>query len=331
MKKLALLLLAIPFAFTSCQSSPITIPGSPFPNDHYNRIGMNSENKIESYLTDDEFEKLKEAVSSDYPTDKRALKCVSQDETRDLKYAYFGKETSSVFYNSLNSRQDEMVRYSNNIKIDSSTTKQIMQTAMGESQILSVNDTYTFDIGTAKKQAKKNIYKQHLRVKTNDEQPTVSEKTGETHYGGAGEPSEDSVFAIRPYETLILPLIEGEKCHMRILGDNAVYGKTNNNKYLIKEAYSVFDNEFTTTLGRKYIAVDNYFYEGLLDDISGDLCFTYFRFYHETLILSQAYNGTGVPILYLEKPALVWFKEVKYNIFYTDNGPYTDNIPEPTK
>lgn len=329
MKKIALLLF-FPFLLTSCGSSSITIPKSPFRDDKYVLIGMKSENKIDTYLTDDEFAKLNKAIARGTAmTDKRALKYVRQDETRDLKYAYFGKETSSVFYNSLNSRLDETTRYDNQIKIDNSSTKQIVQTAMGENTTLSINNTYTFDIGTAKGLPKENFYKQHLRTQTNDEKPIISVKTDKTHYGGSEEESEEAVFSVHPYENSILQhFVETESYHFKLLGPNAVYGKSNS-KYLVKEAYSIFNKNFTTTLGRKYIAVDNYFYEGLLDDINTDLCFTYFRFYHETLILSEAYGNEGVPILYLEKPALVWFNEVKYNIYYNSNGNYTGTIPTP--
>lgn len=331
MKKIIFLPLVL--VLTSCDSSLIKIPTSPFKDDKYERIGVNSVYKItDSQLTDDEFKILTEAFNKvNNPTDNNVISYDRVEETRDLKYAYFGKEISSVFFNSLLSRNENISEYLNNVTISKINSHQIIQMAAGDNNTNSISETYTFDTGYKNKNLD-GEYKSHLKTKKNDEEEIVTCTTGKDpiKYDLEIEKETSAIFGINPFVNSIIPLFPTD---FKILGSNAVYGKCDD-MFLVKEAYSVYNSNFTTTLGRQYLAVDNYFYETRLKNYKNNdepcLVINDFRFYHETLILSESFSGTGVPILYLEKPVLVWFDEIKYNFTYGAKENYVGDIPEVT-
>lgn len=337
MKKIALPLLLIPFALFSCHSNTKDMPKSPF-DDHYQRIGMKGEYLVNlTPLQAEDYAKLKAGI--DNYNDEGVTKVVRQEETRDLKYAYFGREVGTVSFCSMLSRTDTESKYlketKNYVTTKEADSNQQNQTANGgiiknnSSTVDYIYDTNYVDSGETQGEH----YGVRTSVKNNDEEVVVSQTTPQTTAYGDG-----TQFNLLPYKNEIKKHfdptpVRTETYDFDILRDNnsAVYGTCNiesKNYYLIKEGYSLF-SPYTTTVGRTYKAVDNYFYEGLLEKHNETFRFTSFRFYHELLILSKAYDE-GVPVLYLEKPMIVDYSEIKYSISYDDLGEYKGTIPEPT-
>lgn len=337
MKKQVLPLLLTPLMLFSCHNNVTDMPKSPF-NDSYQRIGMKGEYLVNlTSLPAEEYAKLKAGIVNyvDDGVDKGVTKVVRHEETRDLRYAYFGKEVGTVSFCSMLSRTDTESKYLKNEK-NYVTTKEAIsnqqnQTANGG--IIKNNSTtvdYIYDVNYVNSEtAQGTNYGVRTSVKNNDEALVVSQKTPET------TTYDEEQFNLLPYKNEIQEHFKPTETYdFKILGDNnsAVYGTCNidgEERYLIKEGYSVF-SPYTTTVGRTYKAVDNYFYEGLLEKKGESFRFTSFRFYHELLILSKAYDE-GVPVLYLEKPMTVEYSEVKYQISYNGLGEYTGVIPEVTK
>lgn len=333
MKKQVLPLLLIPLMLFSCHNNVTDMPKSPF-NDSYQRIGMKGEYSVNlTSLQAEEYAKLKAGISS--YTDEDVTKVVRQEETRDLRYAYFGKEVGTVSFCSMLSRTDTESKYlkdeSNYVATKEAISKQQNQTANGH--IIKNNSTtvdYIYDVNYVNNKIEQGTnYGVRTSVKNNDEALVVSQKTSET------TTYDEEQFNLLPYKNEIKEHFKKTETYdFDILRDNnsAVYGTCKidgKERYLIKEGYSVF-SPYTTTVGRTYKAVDNYFYEGLLEKEDDTFRFTSFRFYHELLILSKAYDE-GVPVLYLEKPMTVEYSEVKYAISYDDLGQYTGVIPEVSK
>ncbi|MCQ2796692.1 MAG: hypothetical protein MJ213_05310 [Bacilli bacterium] len=326
MKKPYLLVLAIPLILFSCKSSGIDMPKSPF-DDTYVRIGAKSEYEIANPLNDGEFEEIKESIKNNDPHNVSHFK--HQLETRDLKYAYFGRESSTVSQCSMSSQVEDSTRYSNNVSIDINNANQQIQTA--NAGIIKTSTTvtdYTFDIDFKKDPKDSGYYRQTSVTEHDDisDDPVVIIPKAEFN-------SVVATFGLKPLERKIKAHFNFEGT-FDLLGVNSVCGTTEDGTYLVKEGYSAF-SDFSTTMGRSYKAEDNYFYEGLLEKYteqeSGKKAyrFKYFRFYHELLILSKAFDGTGVPVLYLDKPVLIDFSEDKYWIDYNTLQPYTGEVPLP--
>lgn len=347
MKKSSFILLFASFALFGCQKNLTDMPISPF-FDTYVRIGMRSEYNVNlRSLDSEEYVELKAAIDdykdkdSDFETNKGVTKVVRKEETRDLKYAYFGKEVSSVSLCSMLSRTDTESRYLNDNNRSYVTIKKAVSNRQNQNAnagIIKTNSTtcdYIYDSHYVKPQTYTEVeqkYGVRTSIKNNSEAAVVMQTTPE-------ETSYDSTkFDLKPFgdkiqQHFVPGEVRGEDYNFEILGESAVFGQCNigTKPYtLIKEGYSVFA-PYTTTVGRTYKAVDNYFYEGLLeDDTTNGLRFTSFRFYHELLILSQAYNGINVPVLYLARPVVVEYSEVKYDISYNDLGTCEETIPEVT-
>lgn len=348
MKKQILPLLFIPFVLASCKNNSTDMPKSPF-DDTYVRIGMKGEYEVNlTSLPASDYANLKSAIQNYKDEEKKATKVVRKEEMRDLKYAYFGNEVGSASRCALLTRTDTESRYlkddSNYVTTKEAVSHQENQTANAgvlKSDSKTVDYIYDVNYLDSSKEAQE-TYGVRTSVKNNEEQEVVTQTTIETKY-------DSTKFDLESYKNGIMihfapGKIRGEDYNFGILRDvnSAVYGKCNidsKERYLIKEGYSVFA-PYTTTVGRTYKAVDNYFYEGLLEEYvepkienegEKSFRFTSFRFYHEVLILSEACDGLNVPVLYLEKPVVVDYDEVKYEISYDSLGEYTGTIPEPTK
>ncbi len=318
MKKILLILLSTPLILFSCKSSNIKTPVSPF-DDHYERIGMDSKYSVITESTSEEIKSIKEYINTDDQDDVSYYK--HQYEKRDLKYAYFGNESSTISQCQMLSQIEDNTRYSNNVSIDINNSEQQDQTA--NAGIIKTNSKVT-----------KYVYDPNYKNLNDDKKyikATVTEKNGEetqTTRDGDGTyvEGDNSVFYIKPLDKIkeFFNSIEG----FDLFGANAICGTANNGEIVLKEGFSVFSN-FTTTMGRSYKAEDNYFYEGLIDNSNGSYKFKYFRFYHELLILSEAIDGEGVPVIYLDKPALIEYSEDQYWIDYKQLQPYTGDVPFP--
>lgn len=324
MKKRFLLAFSIPFILFSCRPSNIDTPKSPF-DDHYERIGVNSEYNVVNPLGDGELDDINASIYPEEgePTDVSHFK--HQIETRDLKYAYFGEESSTISQCSLLSQVEDSNRYSNNVSIDINESEQQIQTAnAGVIKTDSTITDYTFDTDYNKTILSGEYRQTRQTIKKGEEPGLPTVVTDTTDYS-----DEELIFGLKPLAKIKSHFAFDDK--FSLLGPNAVYGTIEDGSYLIKEGYSVF-KDFTTTMGRSYKAEDNYFYEGLLEKVENDdnvYHFKYFRFYHELLILSKAFDGTGVPVLYLDKPVLIEFSEDKYWIDYNKNlEKYSGVIPD---
>lgn len=327
-------LIIVPF-LASCQSTSIDMPKSPF-DDHYTRIGMRGEYEMTGEMNPTDYSAIKSYINSENNKDVDVASYHRQEETRDLKYAYFGRESSTISQCSMTSHSEDLKRYQNRVFINTDVTDQQIQTANGgiQKDKLTLTD-YTFD--TKYKQLDQSLskYSERIENKKNDEELKVTEPIKEQSYS---DPYE--VFGLKPFNSRIKShFIEDDDYKFKLLANenNAVYYK-HNDQYLIKEGYSLFP-DFHTTMGRQYKAQENYFYEGLLEKYTKDgvetFRFTHFRFYHELLILSKSIDGSGVPILYLDKPVLIEFSETTYSdIKYEKEEnlePYTEDMPTPTE
>lgn len=338
LKKIVVIVIS-PFALLACKGSNIDTPKSPF-DDHYVRIGMNSENEVTTPMSQDEYLSIKKYLNEETDDAKHISSYQHQSESRDLKYAYFGSESSTISQCSMISSNETNNRYNKANKpvtITENVTNQQLQIANGG--IIKTSSTitdYTFD--TEYVTSIKNYeYEKRKQVVNNNEAPVVTRSKEPTGYD-----NEDAIFGLNPLSLIVsahfreMTIRETGHYNFKLLSDNnsAVYGKTKDGKYLVKEGYSVFA-PFSTTMGRTYKAEDNFFYEGLLEsyEVHNETKYrlTYLRFYHELLILSEAYDGTGVPILYLEKPVLIEYSEDKYTITHNQFGTYTDKIPDVTQ
>lgn len=324
-----------PLALFSCAKPSIDMPKSPF-EDSYTRIGMKGEFDITDTMPQKDYNEIKKYVSEG--EDDKVTHYIRQEESRDLKYAYFGQESSTISQCSMASINESGFRYPNKVTISSNITDQQIQSAnsgiiktSASSSDYSFDDTYPHNEMT---------YSLRRVKKNNDESAVVTEPIKEKTYS---EGQLESIFGLTPFVSRIkshfLPsTIRDIQYEFKLLGDNnkAIYGMSGD-KYLIKEGYSIFP-DFKTTMGRTYKAEDNFFYEGLLEkyevasgnEVTYAYRFTNFRFYHELLILSKAFDGTGVPILYLDKPVLIEYSEVKYEISYDALSNYSGNIPDVT-
>ena len=338
MRKTILLfpLLVLPLLL-SCNNSNINMPLSPFADDHYQRIGMDGQYKIAESMSEDEFNSIKNYIKDEDAKDGNVASYHIQQENRDLKHAYFGNESSAISQCSLTSISENLNRYNNRVTIDDIVTNKEVQTANGGIQkTQSLSTSYTFDSNYYLEEfSALKKYQKRLKTKINNESEEVKQELDETEYTEDLDKLYD-IFGLKPFTTRIKShFVQTDKYKFELLGNAAVYGKTSDGKYLIKEGYSLFDN-FSTTMGRTYKSVNNYFYEGLLDKIGSDYYFVKFRFYRELLILSKSFDGSSVPIIYLEKPVLVEFDETTYSdITYfnnetTDLPKYTQTIPVPS-
>jgi len=317
-KKFLLLPLSLLF-LASCNNSPINIPKSPF-NDSYQRIGMKSEyNYSLSGVTLDEYNSIKTGVTSD---DNSISTYTLQEEFRDLEYAYFGKESSSVSRCRLTSKHDTEQRFSNRVTTGVITSNEQIQTA--NSSIYKTNTTtedYKYD---TQYKTPTNYSKEYSTVtKTIDSEGThITTPSSPVNYETAGE---NATFGLKPYTNHISQHFKDPDL-IQLMGTSCVVGKYNTNNYLIKEGFSKFGIHMTKS-GRQYVTSRNYFYEGLIVNESGTCKLTDFRFYQEQLILSEAWDGGSIPILYLDKPELINFTETKYKINYDNRVNFTGHIP----
>ena len=341
-------LILIPF-LASCDTSRVNTPNSPFKDDKYVRIGMRGKYRIDNPLNNDEYNELKNYINDTEVKDINVVSYHQQQEDRDLKYAYFGKESSTFSQCTLTSVSEDLSRYRNRVFTDNvETNKEIQIAGSNIQKTKSLVTNYTFDLGYDDTKLA-NKYKIHVKTKIEGEDEKVEEEKGETSYE---DKDVYDIFGLKPYTLRIkghFPKPDPEKPDpnlFKLLGDNAVYGKDSDGNYVIREGHSDFIN-YSTTMGRTYKAVDNYFYEGVLerykvptssnDEETYSYRFLDFRFYHELLILSKAFSSEGsIPILYLEKPALIEFSETTYSdITYCDKGEeefelYDKEIPEVT-
>lgn len=336
MKK-KVILAFIPLMLIGCNKGAITKAQSPF-NDSYNPIGMTGEytGNIE-YLNSTQFKLLKDSITSlkTDPSEFDAIvkKYTKEERSRDLKYSYFRNELNPTDMCSLVNETSNNTRYSNNVTIASISNERQKQFSGGIDKTITKTDDYTFD--TKYKSIASTEHKYRLNtVKKVNEYDAIITKGEEKEYE-----EDTTIFNLSPYNAILNnhfknKVIRTKEYKFEMLADNnnAVYGLYNHNgekRYLIKEAYSVFD-PYSTVVGRKYKAVDNYFYEGLLKEVSGGegLLLTNFRFYHEMLILSEACDeDNNVPVLYLEKPVLVEYNEYKYTFDYAFEESYNGTIP----
>lgn len=335
----------IPF-LASCDTSRVNTPNSPFKDDKYVRIGMKSDghHKIDKNMSNEEYNELKTYINDKTQTDENVITYHRQQEDRDLKYAYFGKESSTISQCTLTSISEDLNRFSNRVRTDTSVTNKEVQTANGGIQKTKSTVTeYVFDSDYKSNPfIESEKYQIRRATKINSEEQVVEQVQEETDYNPEDETFLYETFGLRPFTRRIKSHFPTD-WEFQLLADNnnAVYGKTSDGKYVIKEGYSHFV-DYSTTMGRTYKAVDNYFYEGLLEryKVPGSedeykYRFLDFRFYHELLILSKAFSSEGsIPILYLEKPALIEFSETTYSdITYCDEGEsmfprYTKTIPD---
>lgn len=328
-----------PLTLFSCAKPSIDTPESPF-EDPYVRIGMRGEFDITDSMPQKDYNEIKKYVNDEESKDIDVARYKRQEESRDLKYAYFGQESSTISQCSMVSIDENGYRYNNNVSISDTITNQQIQSAnSGIIKTASSLTDYTFDDSYPHKSNETSTYSQRRKRKNNDEPETVTSLTTGKEYDLEDEEKVDSIFGQSPYVSRIkshfLPsMVRDVPYEFKLLADDnkAIYGMSNG-KYLIREGYSIFP-DFKTTMGRSYKAEDNFFYEGLLEKYEKDdedvYRFTNFRFYHELLILSKAFDGTGVPILYLDKPVLIEYSEIKYEISYEKLGNYSGEIPKVT-
>ncbi|MCQ2792708.1 MAG: hypothetical protein MJ208_04230 [Bacilli bacterium] len=334
-KHLTLISLLFLPLLASCNQSNIEMPKSPF-DDSYQRIGMTGEYVIKNGLTQEEYNGIKASITVNPETrDVDVASYHIEQEDRDLKYAYFGDESSSISQCTMTSNNQDLTRYKNNVFINNNVTdKQVQVKNGGIVKTKSTLMDYTFDTNYLNLPKENNKYARRLSTKNNDDPEEVTEPTPETSYDSQDPNQVYDIFALKPFTGHIAHHFTDD---FKLLGDNAVYGKTEDGKYIIKEGHSNYQ-DFQTTMGRSYKAQDNYFYEGVLENYQDQgktkYHFTHFRFYHELLILSKACDGTGVPILYLDHPVLIEFNETIYsNITYkpvTSLDNYTGEIPPKT-
>lgn len=335
-KPLVLFSLFIVPLLASCNKGSIDMPNSPF-DDHYVRIGMVGEYNKTDDMKQGDYNAIKAYINDPNNTkDVNVASYHQQQEDRDLKYAYFGEESSTISQCSMTSQNIDLQRYSNRISVTNNVNEQQIQTAKsGIQKSKSTLTDYTFD--NEKKAQDAGNYTEIIETKNNDEEPKVTKADSGSY---SSEDEIYTLFGLKPFNGHIRSHFakDGEEGFHLLANDNkAVYFKSND-LYLIKEGYSLFP-EYHTTMGRSYKAQENYFYEGLLEKVGSGadvtFRFTHFRFYHELLILSKAIDGTGVPVLYLDKPVLIEYSETTYSdIKYFDNESdlptYTGDIPQPT-
>ena len=341
-------LILIPL-LASCDTSRVNTPNSPFKDDKYVRIGMRTDghHKIDENMSNEDYNELKSYINDKTQIDENVVEYHRQQEDRDLKYAYFGKESSAISQCTLTSIDEYLNRYSNRVRTDTSVTNKAIQTANGGIQKTKSTVTeYVFDSNYSSdpfEESKK--YEIRRATKTNSEEQVVEQVQSPTEYDPDSKTFLYETFGLKPFTSRIKSHFP-EELEFKLLGDsnNAVYGKNSEGKYIIKEGHSHFI-DYSTTMGRTYKAVDNYFYEGTLEryevptpsneEKQYSYRFLDFRFYHELLILSKAFSSPeSIPILYLEKPALIEFSETTYSdITYCDTEEsefprYPDVIPD---
>lgn len=326
MKKSLLLLFSIPMFLLGCNNSNVNLPKSPFKDD-YKRIGMTTEYTKSAITSIDsgEYNNLKNSIKNYSSNDKEVTNYKRTEQTRDLKAAYFGKNLGAANLCSLLTRTDTNTMYNNKV-----TTKLV--NIHRENQVMNgpnITSNQQMDDYIYSSESN-NKFRVNRLLKNDNENPVIT-KSDE-------QDIVSDTFYIQPYEKDIknnftIKSRSGKEISFSVLADSnsAVYGKTKidniGDRYIIREALSDFAT-YSTTVGDTYKSVDNYFYEALLDN---NYKFTHFRFYHELLILSEALNDeTKVPVLYLEKPQLVEFSEIKYEINYNAVGDYDrGSIPQP--
>lgn len=336
MKKSRVALLMVPLMAIGCNKSLVNMPKSPFGADEYSPIGMTTafpDVKLSS-LDNNEYQLVKNNIAN-YQADEMVSSYTRHEESRDLRYAYFGnQEPTLCTYTSSDIKLD---RYSNPITISKNVQNNKNQTLSGSI----INDHLTDEIYTQSIPDKDHMYHVIESIKKNDAEAKVQKTKTDTSYSDA---EIVTIFGLKPFEVIQTSHFTEKAVHsetevykFKLFGDenNAVYGKAKINgvdQFLIKEAYSLFVDY--QTVGHRYKAVDNYFYEGLLKEVDSSnkkLGFTSFRFYHEFLILSEPADRADVPILYLEKPMLVEYNEYRYDISYDVFKPYQGDVPTPTK
>jgi len=335
MKK-KVILAFIPLMLIGCNKGAIDRAPSPFA-DSYVPIGMTGEylGKIET-LNSTQFKLLKDNVTKlktePLSYDKLVKRYSKEERSRDLKYSYFKNELNPTDMCSLVNETSNNVRYKNNVTIATISNERQKQFSGGIDKTITKTSDYTFDTGYKKTLNSKYILNSVKQINEEKEEITKGEEKEYT-------PTTTTVFNLSPYKAILDNHFTNKtktEYKFEILGDNnnAVYGLYNldgKERYLIKEAYSLFA-PFSTVVGRKYKAVDNYFYECLFVNKKIEdedyLLLTNFRFYHEMLILSEACDEENrVPVLYLEKPVQVEYNEYKYTFDYSFSDSYTDKIP----
>ncbi|MCQ2753074.1 MAG: hypothetical protein MJ206_02330 [Bacilli bacterium] len=333
MKKAVLTLFFVPMFALACRGRGVDMPKSPFPGDNYTPIGMESAFNEKLNPLDEEgkeYSNLRNTiVNYKEQADIITTKYTRKREHRNLKHAYFGdqeqnlcsyvsQEVNGGYY--LNSDdEDDIVSVDKNYEVNK------RQTLSGGIKTSS-SQVETYDSTDLSDLSLNNIetYTEVKSTKINQEKAEVVETPGITY--------DSKVFLLTPFATYISQHFNDIGFDLFGEDNNAVYGKFNDGRYLIKEARSFYDEY--PTLGHKYKAVKNYFYEGVLTKVgqTENLGFTSFRFYSELLILSEAADSEDVPVLYLEHPMLVEYDEYKYEISYEPLGAFDrGKIPIPTK
>ncbi len=326
-------LFLIPLFAIACHGRGVDMPKSPFPGDNYVPIGMESafsKEKLEP-LDDEgtEYQKLRGTIK-EYQADVLTTKYTRKREYRDLKHAYFGdQEQNPCSYVS----QEVVDEYCKNPEEEADIVSTDKNYEVNKRQMISGGiktnssrvETYDYtDLSSLTNQQK--TYSEVKSTKINQEKEEVTLTVEHADY-------RDDVFQLTPFTTYITKHFDGIEFDLFGEDNDAVYGKFKDGRYLIKEAYSKYDDY--ATLGHKYKAVKNYFYEGILTKTSKateNLGFTSFRFYSELLILSEAADSLDVPVLYLEHPMLVEYDEYQYEMSYAPSRAFPrEDIPEPTK
>jgi len=335
-------LLLLPFILVGCNGGSINKTKSPF-NDKYSPVGMSGQYNITGSISTEDYNLLRKSIK-DYSdnNDSYVVKSYRRvKEERDLKAAYFGKNLGAANLCALVSQDTTNTRYSNYVTTSFSTSHNENQTVSGGiNKTNSVVKDFTFSNDPDPKKEEEN-YQQNEQINTEgEEERIISEKIKGT-FDATESSSITDTFGLKPYDNDIKTNFgtikkRDKEVIFNVLDDNnnAIYGMSGN-KYLIKEATSLFA-PYSTAVGDTYKAVNNFFYEALLEKVGeGDKAtfrFTDFRFYTELLILSEAMSDeTKVPVLYLEKPQLVEYTEIKYSIQYA-NKDFVDvfdrnNIP----
>lgn len=327
MKKPIVAFMFLPLALFSCAKSTINIPGSPF-NDSYSRKGTTSQfnYKLDS-LDQAEFSDLKDTTDKYFVDANGEISSYSrQQEDRDLKYAYFGKEISTISMCTLFSQKKTSTSYSNSInnkgpvRIDDLPSESQRQTSGGNIVDKTENIVYRHNLNETSSE-----YTETTEKHNNDQSVKIT--AIQMKYTG----KKEVVFNVDLSSDIQQHFLPFDK-KFTLLGENAIYGKTNINgvtTYIIKGAYSEYQ-DFSTNMGKKYKSVNNYFYEGSLEKKSFGFACTSFRFYKELLILSQSFEDEAtMPVLYLDSPVLVQFSETSYQINYDAKQTYQGNIPLP--
>jgi len=327
MNKKQVILLLAPFMMIGCNNSNVNRTKSPF-NDSYNPIGMKGEYNITNIMSIDDFNAIKTQINNDYKDNNTDIvkSYTRVEESRDLKAAYFGKNLGAANLCALTHQSSTNTRYSNFVTTQFSTSHKENQTVSGgiNKTNSTIND-YLFQDG----ELTSTSYQGNRQTKNDSEEEKVEKFKEGTFVITDPLP----VFGLNPYKDDIKNYfgdITRREQHITfdVLGtnNNAIYGMSGD-KYLIKEATSLFV-PYSTTVGDTYKAVDNFFYEALLEkDSKGKFRFTNFRYYTELLILSEAISDEKtVPVLYLEKPQLVEYTETKYTINYVKKAEFTDTF-----